>query len=347
MVAYSVIQELLEELNSSDRTLPLNAIIIKTISHYIYCASDMPTTLVDLTTTVINQITLSKNIICMELIPLLLKALYHCSYLSPDTRLGGENERSLYSEIDYIYDKVIPIFGDVENSIDFMMEKWPYQRYICTLLAEVQYYYFKGEVLLLNLPLGLHAFIMKIFTVFLSSSNRKQNRIGIFLLSALLLLDIKEHSPNLAEDLQIPLQQVQWKKGAKLEGVEQNDHSNTLKMDEEKCILEYYFMDIQNVCVAFFEDDDVSIRVSVKKKIEEQTGVFEMFTALCDYLLDPNTTSCYSLQQWIDQLTNEDLSKKNMTDLSSVVKEIRSTHCQKGGLGVILEWEKKIKEQDE
>ena len=82
----------------------------------------------------------------MELIPFLIKALYNCSYMFPNTRLGGEQERSLYSEIDYIFDKVIPIFGDVENSIDFMMKNWQYQQYMCTLLAEVQYFYFKGKI---------------------------------------------------------------------------------------------------------------------------------------------------------------------------------------------------------
>ena len=66
----------------------------------------------------------------------------------------------------------------------------------------------------------------------LNSSNQKQNRIGIFLLKALLLLDIQEHSPHIAESLRMPLQQIPWKKGVTQEGVEQNDHSDTLKMDE-------------------------------------------------------------------------------------------------------------------
>ena len=102
----------------------------------------------------------------------------------------------------------------------------------------------------------------------LNSSNQKQNRIGIFLHNALLLLDIQEHSPHIAESLRMPLQQIPWKKGVTQEGVEQNDHSDTLKMDEEKCILEHYFIDIQNVCTAFFEDNDVLIRVSEKKRID-------------------------------------------------------------------------------
>ena len=140
-----MIQEVLEELDSSDRTLQLNVVILESISHYIYCASDMPTTLVDLTTTMINQITLYKQIICIELIPLLLQSLYHCSFLFPNTRLGGQ-EQSLYSEIDFIFDKVIPVFDGVETSIDFLMKDWQYQRYMCTILAEVQYYYFKGIV---------------------------------------------------------------------------------------------------------------------------------------------------------------------------------------------------------
>ena len=144
----------------------------------------------------------------------------------------------------------------------------------------------------------------------------------------------------------MPLQQIPWKKGVTQEGVEQNDHSDTLKMDEEKCILEHYFMDIQNVCTDFFEDNDVLIRVSEKKRIDIQTSAFEMFTALYVFLLNPNTKCCYSLQQWIEQLTCQDPAEIDTTDLTTIVSEIRSSHSQMGHLGVILKWAKEMKEQE-
>lgn len=74
-------------------------------------------------------------------------------------------------------------------------------------------------------------------------------------------MDIREHSPHSSDNGPLSAQKFQWKKGVSQEGVKQNNHSDTLKMDEEKCILEPYFIDIQNVCVAFYENEDVVIRV--------------------------------------------------------------------------------------
>ena len=146
MVAYSVIQELLDELDSEDRTAPLNKTILTSITHYIFCASDMPTVLIDLTTSLINQIQLYNQTICVELLSQVIQALYHCSFLLPqEVAVGGEQGRSLYQEIDYIFDKIVGLFGMVDNSIDFLMKDWQYQRYFCTILAETQYYYFKSK----------------------------------------------------------------------------------------------------------------------------------------------------------------------------------------------------------
>lgn len=146
MVAYTVIQELLDELDSEDRTLPLNAIILTTITHYIFCTSDMPTVLIDLTTSLLNQIQLYNQTICVELLSQLIQALYHCSYItSSEVRVGGESGRSFYQEIDYIFDKIVGLFDLIDHSIDFLMKDWQYQRYLCTILAETQYYYFKSK----------------------------------------------------------------------------------------------------------------------------------------------------------------------------------------------------------
>ena len=69
-----------------------------------------------------------------------------------------------------------------------------------------------------------------------------------------------------------------------------------------------------------------------------------MFTALYNFVLDPNTKCCYSLQQWIEQLTCQNLTEMDTTDLTHIVSRIRSTHSQMGHLGVILQWAKEMKE---
>lgn len=140
MVAYSVVQEILDELDSADRTVFTNVIILESISHYVFCATDMPTTLVDLTSSVLNQITLNQQTICIELLPLFIKAFYHCSLTSPETTQGN----SLYSELDYVVDKMKPLFAVIRESMEFLLKDWQYQRYFCTILAEIQYFYYKG-----------------------------------------------------------------------------------------------------------------------------------------------------------------------------------------------------------
>ena len=108
--------------------------------------------------------------------------------------------------------------------------------------------------------------------MFLSSTNRKQNRIGFLLLKSLVLIDIQEHTENAANaHLLLPLQQFRWKEGICREGVGQRESAKGVgqceggewvHMDGTHCALERYFFDIQNVCISFYESDDIVTRVS-------------------------------------------------------------------------------------
>ena len=93
-----------------------------------------------MTSSVLTQITLNQQTICIELLPLFIKAFYHCSLTSPETTQGN----SLYSELDYVVDKMKPLFAVIKESMEFLLKDWQYQRYFCTILAEIQYFYYKG-----------------------------------------------------------------------------------------------------------------------------------------------------------------------------------------------------------
>ena len=79
----------------------------------------------------LDAVLVSKQTVCLQVIPQLIKALYHCSTRS----LTGES--AVYSEIDYVFDKI--------QSIDFYMKDWTLQEYYCTPYAELQYFYHKRE----------------------------------------------------------------------------------------------------------------------------------------------------------------------------------------------------------
>lgn len=87
----------------------------------------------------LDAVLVSKQTVCLQVIPQLIKALYHCSTRS----LTGES--AVYSEIDYVFDKIDAAFSTLFQSIDFYMKDWTLQEYYCTLYAELQYFYHKRE----------------------------------------------------------------------------------------------------------------------------------------------------------------------------------------------------------
>lgn len=137
VVAYSVIQQILEKVDSAKRSSPDNSLILSTLIHYIICCSDMPTTIIDLTSSILDQIIQNHQFICLEVLPTLIKSLYHCSSYSEATN-------QIYSEIDYVFDKINPLFTKQLDSIDFYIKDWSQQTYYCTIYAEMNYYYFKS-----------------------------------------------------------------------------------------------------------------------------------------------------------------------------------------------------------
>ena len=96
-MAYSVIQQLLDKIDSANQDSPENALVLSTLIHYIYCCSDMPTTIIDLTSSILDQIFQYNQLLCLEVLPALIKSLYHCSSYP-------EMAQKVYSEIDYIFD---------------------------------------------------------------------------------------------------------------------------------------------------------------------------------------------------------------------------------------------------
>lgn len=109
--------------------------------------------------------------------------------------------------------------------------------------------------------------------MFLSSTNRKQNRIGFLLLKSLILTDIQEHTGNPASSrLLLPLQQFQWKEGVCRGDVGQREGNEWIHMDAIHCVLERYFFDIQNVCISFYESEDIVTRVSVHSFFMSRTA---------------------------------------------------------------------------
>lgn len=137
VVAYSVIQQLLDHIDSAHHDNPENALVLSTLIHYIQCCSDMPTTIIDLTSSILDQIFQYNQMLCLEVLPALIKSLYHCSSYP-------EMAQKVYSEIDYIFDKINPLFQKQLDSIDFYVQDWKRQTYICTICAEVNYFYFKS-----------------------------------------------------------------------------------------------------------------------------------------------------------------------------------------------------------
>ena len=97
----------------------------------------MPTTIIDLTSSILDQIIQNHQFICLEVLPPLIKSLYHCSSYSEATN-------QIYSEIDYVFDKINPLFTKQLDSIDFYIKDWSQQTYYCTIYAEMNYYYFKS-----------------------------------------------------------------------------------------------------------------------------------------------------------------------------------------------------------
>lgn len=137
VVAYSVIQQLLDQIDSAHHDNPENALVLSTLIHYIHCCSDMPTTIIDLTSSILDQIFQYNQMLCLEVLPALIKSLYHCTSYP-------EMAQKVYSEIDYIFDKIDPLFQKQLDSIDFYVQDWKQQTYICTIYAEVNYFYFKS-----------------------------------------------------------------------------------------------------------------------------------------------------------------------------------------------------------
>lgn len=79
----------------------------------------------------LDAVLVSKQTVCLQVIPQLIKALYHCMTHS----LTGES--AVYSEIDYVFDKIDAAFFTLFQSIDFYVKDWTLQEYYCTLYAEL------------------------------------------------------------------------------------------------------------------------------------------------------------------------------------------------------------------
>lgn len=97
----------------------------------------MPTTIIDLTSSILDQIFQYNQMLCLEVLPALIKSLYHCSSYP-------EMAQKVYSEIDYIFDKIDPLFQKQLDSIEFYVQDWKQQTYTCTIYAEINYFYFKS-----------------------------------------------------------------------------------------------------------------------------------------------------------------------------------------------------------
>lgn len=51
------------------------------------------------------------------------------------------------------------------------------------------------------------------------------------------------------------------------EGVQQSDHSLWVQLDGVHCVLEKYFMDVQQACIAFYEHGDVITEVGSASRV--------------------------------------------------------------------------------
>ena len=55
--------------------------------------------------------------------------------------------------------------------------------------------------------------------------------------------------------------------GVQQEGVQQSDHSLWVQLDGVHCVLEKYFMDVQQACIAFYEHGDVITEVGSASRV--------------------------------------------------------------------------------
>lgn len=164
-----------------------------------------------------------------------------------------------------------------------------------------------------------------IFTRFLASTNRKQNRVGFLLLKALLFLDIQEFTVPQEQYL---FRQISWKENLYL-----HDPQEVLMTDGNHCVLERYFGDIQQVCLLFYEHEDIIVK----------NCCCQMLTLMYDFVIHHQNITTYSPQILIDAMTQSVALKP--TDVSPIVEEIRKERSsQFGDLTMILNLARELQE---
>lgn len=164
-----------------------------------------------------------------------------------------------------------------------------------------------------------------IFSRFLASTNRKQNRVGFLLLKALLFLDIQEFTVPQEQYL---FRQLSWKEKLYL-----HDPQEVLMTDGNHCVLERYFGDIQQVCLLFYEHEDIIVK----------NCCCQMLTLMYDFVIHHQNITTYSPQILIDAMI-QSVSLKP-TDVSPIVEEIRKERSsQFGDLTMILNLARELQE---
>ena len=113
-----------------------------------------------------------------------------------------------------------------------------------------------------NSHLDLHVFLDTIFSKYLTSTNRKYNRVGLLLLKSLLVFDIQELNLS-SHDLYQINSPDSYNVGESVlyRELKQSDHSESIRFDGCHCLLDAYFKDIQQVCLVFYEHEDIIVRV--------------------------------------------------------------------------------------
>lgn len=102
--------------------------------------------LIDTTSTIIDTLSAYHQTCQFELLPKIIKSFRKCIYFIGDVQVINGHTDSLYTEVDYVFDKITAFFDPIMDSIDFYIKNWKYQEYICSLFAEIQYYYYTSIV---------------------------------------------------------------------------------------------------------------------------------------------------------------------------------------------------------